>query len=64
MDTMLEWIRHAYEVAALLDTEEKVDELVSVIVEGTGEEEGAVRREVRSIIQDVRRADRILGVGR
>jgi len=60
---MLEWIRHAYEVAHLLDTDQKVDELVSAIVDGTGEDEGAVRREVLSIIKDVRRADRIVAVG-
>ena len=63
MDTMLEWIRHAYTMAPALDTEAKIDELVSVIVEATGEDEGAVRQEVRSIIRDVRRADRIVAVG-
>lgn len=62
-DTMLEWIRHAYFVAPAIDTDEKVDELVSVIVEATGEDEGMVRQEVLSIIKDVRRADRIVAVG-
>jgi len=60
---MLEWIRHAYFVAPAIDTDEKVDELVSVIVEATGEDEGMVRQEVLSIIKDVRRADRIVAVG-
>jgi len=49
----LEWIRHAYEVAVLLDTEEKVSDLVSAMTEGTGEDRSEVRREVLSIIEDV-----------
>lgn len=53
MSRTLEWIRHAYEVAGLLDTEEKVGDMVSAMAEGTGEDGSEVRREVLSIIEDV-----------
>jgi|GEM_PF-4731474 len=51
--TMLEWIRHAYEMADCLDTKERVEDLVSAIVESTGENPDEVRREVEGIIRDV-----------
>jgi hypothetical protein len=51
---MLEWIRHAYAVAPALDTDQKVEDLVSAIVVSTGEDEEKVRREVLGIIRDVR----------
>ena len=56
--TMLEWIRHAYAVAHLLDSDEKVEDLVSAIVESTGESDWEVRAEVRGIIRDVRSTTR------
>lgn len=62
--TTLEWIRHAYEVAELLDTDEKVDDLVSAIVESTGEPECDVRTEVLGIIRDIRSARRVVAAGR